>query len=430
MPDAMSVELKILGIEQAGKDLMRFASELRELRDVQISRAGGSGRGSYSQDSPLNQERELAKLAKIRQDAQLRNERHLAQQRKERQKQEEKEAKEAEKRRKEEDKKLNAPWDKVQRLLSSSRFSIGKGGEMNLMPLLGQFTSLFGEFAGPVGLATGALTLLYQTTQQAAQSMRDFRQAELTGGGDRYETAQAQVIGRVLGMDGKAIASDSRSFADRITTDPAAMAYANKYGISDTPGINGRIDKVQNLLKFADALRTMSDPEAIRAARATGTEDLLPLRDLSPDTYAAMRDVARAHAAPMSKEALRARANKDASHALFGQMTDDVKNGMGGVLERGVDGVRDFILSKLGLGSVVDHRNEDLKRVPSNQETEHTSAIHQNTQAIQGLNQLLRGGIYGGGERVRNAIPEAFNGAGWNTRQLRAQAHALGAFSA
>ena len=424
MPDALSVEFKLLGIAQAGRDLTQFAQEMRRFND---GSSGGTGSGGA-----LSQERQLAQMAKIRQDAQLRNENTLAQARKDRLKQEANE----EKQRKAGQAKVEkmAGWDRpnasdrISRLVHSSRIGMDESGQLNLMPLVGSLSSAFGPLAPMVLAATAAMEKLDAASQQAAAAMRAFRSAQFTGGGTAYETAYGETIGRSLGFNpesaGKDVAQQARAFADRITSDPVAMGAANRYGISDTPTVNGKLDKMEGLMQWLDKLRQMAPDEAVRNARATGTEDFLGVRDLSDTTFQQIRESAARRAGLNSPSRLSRDADRQARDAMDGMESpfnpENIGRGMrewtGGAGMRGPeqnDPGRDF--------------REGQQRQQQAQEG-HTSALNQNTQALQGLNQLIRGGIYGGGERTQGAVPSAFIGAGWQNKQLRATAHALGAF--
>lgn len=317
-------------------------------------------------------------------------------------------------------------------LIKTSRVSISGGG-IDFMPLVGKLTGVLGELSTPITAATGAILLLEQAAQHAAAEMRAFRAAQLTSGGTQYEVAVGRGIGRYVGMSGEDVAKSARSFADRITSDPYAQSTANRLGISpDMPGPNGKIDKLEGLLRFIDKLRQLSDAEAIRAARATGTEDFLPLRDLTDRNYEALKAVSRAGGAAMTPENLMRQANRDAGNQLRNQMGQDIYDGMGRAFRNDVDAIGRHLIPGMGeAGAQSDREMAEMQRRRQSQNggDRHTTALEENNGHLSSLNQILRQGMYGGGERARGAVPGAVIGAGWATKQYLAQSHALGAFS-
>ena len=366
-----------------------------------------------------------AQQSSARQSAQLKQERQLSQERKARMKQEASEQarqiKDGKARFQEVvNGKKGGAFDKVHDVVRNSRVSF-RDGHLEFLPLVRSLEGVFGELVGPIGLAAQAAQLLDEGMRHAAAEARAFRLSQLESGGTKYEVALGETIGKALGLDGKDVAKEARAFADRITSDPYAQATANRLGIDpDQPGPYGKIDKMEGLLKFLDKLRTLSDSEAIRAARATGTEDFLPLRDLDNTHWEYLKEGARRHANNVSPNDMRRAANDAATDAVAGQDWEDWKNG---IFRKMDEGMRGLMPGSRGSGNA---ERDSGARVTQEQ----LSTTLQSTNGhLSELNQILRQGMYGGGERARGAVPSAVIGAGWATKQYLAQAHALGAFS-
>jgi hypothetical protein len=323
---------------------------------------------------------------------------------------------------------------RLQNAILSTRIGVGANG-LQIAPLVGRLLPLLGKFAGPIGIAAAALTTLAQITNQASENLREFRNAMLTGGGSATETA----LSRALGDSNGELA---REFARTISSGGIAASYAARAGISDPGGeLFGDVNKTKNLLKWAEALRKMSQVDAIRAARATGTEELLKTRDISKRAFEQLKQTAILQAQVNSPDKVRAAANFNAQLDRAKMNFESVTNIIGshfmkaatpilqlvnGIAEAGIK-IANSPLGKVlmnilnplagALGAVNDAMNPPEKE----------NATKQNTEALRELAQVLRNGVYGGGERARSAIPRQWSG--YNSDAWAREAMNLGAFT-
>lgn len=317
---------------------------------------------------------------------------------------------------------------RLQSAIYSTRFNVGGAS-----PLVGRTLDVLGLKGNSAATAISALGV---AAIKAANDLNAFRSAMFAGGGTTQETGVLGGFGRAVGMSAGDMAGIARQFAERITSDPMAMGLAARSGIRDLPGYFGKTDKVQNLIKWIDALAKMSDSEAIRAARVTGTEGLLPLRDLSPQMRQNILNDSKIRAESFTTGSFR-----DARDlaAAMGRLTDAFGNFVVGfaqpiikVLTWFANKASDILNwfsgdpSKGGKG-LFDTPQEQAAKERARKQEQHAKALDANTQAIEANTYAMKEGRFGGGERAAGAFPAKWTG--FNAQGWAGQAAALGAFS-
>lgn len=311
---------------------------------------------------------------------------------------------------------------------------IGMGG--GLMPLVNRLVPIVMAlplplkiFAAAAYLGGRALKSLTNAAMEAAQAIREFRGAQLTSGATAAEQGQLGGVGGVAGLSGQQMADMARSFSRAISTGGVAAGYASRAGIYDPGGeIFGDVNKATNLLKWADALTKMSDAEAKRAARVTGTEPLLFWRDINGGLRETIK-LETARSGLLKKQGQIPSAQLQAHAFRINNAIEDIKQSFGNVflpiIAAGAEKIANiaqwladafsanWILKLLG----IDPRKLENKN----------RSLDANTEAIKEMAQLLKNGIYGGGERARGAIPSQWLGSG--PQNWARQAANLGAFT-
>lgn len=290
------------------------------------------------------------------------------------------------------------------------------GGVIALVAEVGQAVS------GVIGLGLAA--------KNAADAINAFRSEMFQSGGTAGETASLRGINTIAGGNSAALA---RQFSQNISSNPTAASFAAQGGVTDF-GIFDNTDKAKNLLKWAEALRTMSEAEAIRSARATGTEELLRMRDVSEQTMQNLKKDAYIQAQIYSPDQVQAAADFGAN---WNRLMDSIKNfavtagqPFLRMVNSLVEGIADFFnIASLGL----KHLWEYLASIPiigkafGSPGDIHSRHQEANTEALKALNATMKEGFFGGGERFRSAIPG--NWSGYNAGNWSGEAAKMGAFS-
>lgn len=298
---------------------------------------------------------------------------------------------------------------------------VGAGG---LMPLVNKLMAI-----SPAAVAaTTGLSLVGKIAGDAAESLRAFRDSQITTGGTGTQTA----LLAALGIDPKL----ARSFGQRIATDPMAGGFAARAGIYNPGGeIFGDTNTATNLLKWVEALRKMSDIDARRAARITGSEDLLKYRYLSQDTMNQLGRDAAQTSRIRGPEQVRAAAEFEVQMGRLGTAFDDLKVQLAdgfipivtGAVKVIADAVRWF--NEVFGGNGVGAGKTDIfgnRYGSGNAKNPQIQALDANTASLRELAGILKDGIYGGGERARGAIPAGWTGQ-WYDKWSK-NAIGLGAF--
>lgn len=303
---------------------------------------------------------------------------------------------------------------------------VGKiiGGASELGAVLGTVAeAVSADLLGPVvavGLALKALT------EAAASAANDFRNTQITSGGTVRETGILRGLGYATDTDAGAL---SRQLADRLSHDSAAAGFGHMAGIHDSGGAYSDLDKAKNLIRAMDFIHyTKDDATAKRFARVEGLEPLLKLRGVDDKKFEEFKKSSGALGDSFDPKTI---GNYNLEMAKFNLELDHLKLSLGeyllplatefiGNVAKAVDAINTGIdrfekWYRRITGQPEDTRQDQRKRT----EEDHASAMREHSAA-------LRNGVYGGGQRARNAIPEGWGGA--NVKDWAPQARALGAF--
>ena len=138
--------------------------------------------------------------------------------------------------------------------------------------------------ASPAGIGAAALLAvegLRRLAERAAAVTDEFSSLRTAIGGTNEETARLRAYG--------AGAGDAASLQQRLTSDPFAMAYGQRYGAVATPGPYGNVDWASNYLRVIEGVRREQGDEQIRAIRALGLRANDPLLRASEGTMWSLR---------------------------------------------------------------------------------------------------------------------------------------------
>lgn len=174
---------------------------------------------------------------------------------------------------------------KIWQAITTSRFSLGNGGGQ-MMPLVGRTLAALGPegtaIAALAGGAIAAAKAVYDLANNAAQAADNFNRFRYATGSGTGTAAALAGVGGAIGMSTGALGSAASAFNARITSDPMAMAFASRLGVSNIPGPFGDQDFGKQLLIAVENLRKISDrTERVRMARVLGLEDFSTFASLS-----------------------------------------------------------------------------------------------------------------------------------------------------
>ena len=322
--------------------------------------------------------------------------------------------------------------------IRSTRF--GAGGVSPLigrgMDLLTSGTGMSPKVAGALSVAAVgagvAITALTKAAKFAADGLMDFSNLRYSTGSTYGQASQLKGIGMALGLD---MGGLSRTLA---TADYTAQS---RLGISNPMGgtYYGNLNEGADLLRAIEALRKMSEPDAIRSARAAGLEGVLPLRDLNEGEWQQLKK---------SMEDMKPSA-QDTSAAMkynveMAKMTTELQKLATSTLPLVTAGIRllnggvinDYLINplsntKLGkYGGGANPFGTRFDHAPKVNEP-HTVALNENSKALKELAIKMDGmrrDLFGGGERAKGALPAGQRGE-MMRQSLRADGLKLGAFN-
>ena len=225
---------------------------------------------------------------------------------------------------------------RVVRAFTSARFSVGPGGA-SLSPLVGETMAALGmaEVAGPVGIAIAAIVAagqaLYSFEKEVAHTTSEIAHARDVSGGSPAEQARLSSLGSIVGMGPTQMAQASRSFNERIATDPMAAGFAQQFGVSGFRGPYGTVDTARGMIQAIEGLRSIqNNDQRIIAARGMGLEEFLPLSRVSDNTMQRLRRDQEITGIVQDPEQERRAAEFQVSLARMGQASDNFKAAIAG----------------------------------------------------------------------------------------------------
>lgn len=320
-------------------------------------------------------------------------------------------------------------------VFKSSRFNVGQGGVGDLMPLVGRTMAALGPIGDIAAAAALAADAIYKMTMAAAQASRAFASLQFASGSTGVQTGQLNMLGRAAGMSPEQMGGLAGQFNSRITTDPVAMMFAAQAGITNAPGAFGNQNWGQELLRMVTYLRSIKDQnERIRAARATGTESLLPLTQLSQATLNKLKADATLQAEIFNPQyqqsAQELLTSQSRVQQAFSNLGAAITGPMMDALAHFENSLADFVNRAAKFfntphADMLAGRDTGTPVNPQKAMQDNTDALNANTQAIK------MPGHYGKGQRLNAALPPALGtqGGGFAIRQgLQAGGFRLGAF--
>ena len=183
-------------------------------------------------------------------------------------------------------------WSKIKGVLMSSRFGgPGGSGMGGLMPLVGQTMKAgLGPYFVVAEAAMAAGKALNEMSDQARESAHKFQDAMSASNGDPRSAAQASVLESLGGMGPNAA---ERMYAASRGGDPAGTYWNQRIGGSFMPDVPGSpVDKnaemYQNIIKLRSMKKSgeLSDPNEYQALRSLGVPDARQLVDMNDNDWA------------------------------------------------------------------------------------------------------------------------------------------------
>ena len=324
------------------------------------------------------------------------------------------------------------PFEKrLDSLIRSTRIGTNGPGVGGVFPLVGQLSDVLGPELGPVGLALGAAAhaaeQFSEAVSAAAESGNKFGQLQVSTG----STAQTAAALKNLGID----AGQAAAFNSAITSDPAAMAFAAKAGVTNAPGPYGSQNTGAEILQELKYLHSMTDQdEALREANATGLGPVYSnLANLSDASFQKAVGVdADRQSAAYNKTFTQGSAEYTNADSRMDQVGANITAHITApFIEAGArfnNNLADIVNGKMTLKHLVGIGEDKYGNVVDPKikaQQDNTAAVKANTQQLG-----IAGRTYGGGERTEGAIQRGLGrGNGYALRRdLQAGAMRLGAF--
>jgi len=185
-------------------------------------------------------------------------------------------------------------------VLKTSRFGVGAGGKMEMMPLVGRTAALAAEalgpeiaaLAGPVGLVVGAAiaagTAVFNLAKSAAEAGAAFTSFQISVGSFGLNASSALAIGRQGGLSADQTAGQASALQEGITGSALGRSVGMKYGAFNLGGYYGSQDTAGQYAQVIAALRASKAPmeEKLRDARVLGIQGSLGAIMTSDKQYA------------------------------------------------------------------------------------------------------------------------------------------------
>lgn len=259
-----------------------------------------------------------------------------------------------------------------------------------------------GAIAIGVSAAIGAMHLLKAAFDEATATVGRFNQTMMTSGGTPRQTAFLDRLG--IGADAAA------SFRQQLSTDPIAGAAGRKLGLGvQLPRPFGKVNEAEKLQQALIALSQITNEE----------ERLDQARRLGLDGYMKEIEMIRNHKAEMLREAaIRGAVGGAASKSFieFEYQMTRLKQTLSLAAVVGItpliQSINEMFNALKVAGVVLDSlmppwlKTLLLPGAGASQQ----QATNANTQAVNNNTAVLRQGMYGGGARLRGALPRSVNG--------------------
>jgi hypothetical protein len=286
--------------------------------------------------------------------------------------------------------------------LSSAMLRLGQASGSAMAPMSNPFAPLMTALtalpgaAGKAALALRAIsevaTDLYNLHGQGAQQTMNFGYMANALNSSGSTTALLQGLGQAQGVDMQSLAHAVRMQA---LDGGMGTVAAGKLGYPITPQ-QIPMDEGQAL---ADLIRRLQEeyrtnPDAARFDARNLNEALLKWAPMSPGEMQAAQDQGNRRGKYFGPQQQQEAADEAMQRAIRQKNWEDIIHGR---LSPGE--LWDRTIHQGGGSQRMDKQNDHLKK--------NTQALQDNTEQISKLN-----GIYGGGARMRSAIPRSFQGRG------------------
>lgn len=279
---------------------------------------------------------------------------------------------------------------------SAARGTLGAVLGRFAMPLLGGF------IAFQVGKA------LWNMSMQAAKDTAPFRRAQTMTGGTPFQIASL----RAMGVDPMQAVAESASLRQRLFEDPFAVMASMRIGGGGmvAPRWTGRdVNEATILQKHLELLRKITNAEEqLYEARQLGLEGMLDNIRVSDRQWKRVQDSATA-TGNIQHEGVQVRMRDAVSQwDLFLKSGENFRTVVGAVFIPAINEV-------LGLMTYLNNWTaEGISRMIPGGQGGNGGALNNNTNALnrntQALNNTAGAGAYGGGRRLRGAIPPGMRG--------------------
>lgn len=242
--------------------------------------------------------------------------------------------------------------------------------------------------------------------------------------GNAASAGQGASLAPYFGMEPGQLAGRAVSFGDALRGGGYGASKFRGLGINDQ-GFR-TLDKMGNLIKALDALRTMEEKEAITVARATGIEDLLSVRDLSDSTYENLKNSSLKQT-PWERMI---NSEYEAQKTTLGNNIDNIYRAAAvpviGLAQLALDGLG-FMLDPFGLFATM---KDSYNKSHEGGEDEKSDPIKENTYATNELTRTIKdqAEMIGGGRRAKTAVPPGIRGQMFTDNQ-NSESMKLGAFT-
>ena len=246
-------------------------------------------------------------------------------------------------------------------VLKTSRFGVGAGGKMEMMPLVGRTAALAAEVIGPelmalanpVTAVAAAMVAAGAATLALAKNASELGMAFASRG---FATGNLGAGGALAGMVGGAdAASKANAFNEAITGGGMGQAYGLTLGQFNISGAMGKVDKATQYAAAVDKLREIykrSPEEAMRVAGQTNLTSSLPMAMMSDQQYAYTKTDAAAQSKVMNADFLKHSTDFDNSMARTKQSFDALGAAIGAPflvpLQKFADGLADIVYYMTG----------------------------------------------------------------------------------
>lgn len=312
--------------------------------------------------------------------------------------------------------------------LSHAVAGIGAGGGIGALGSGISAASRMGAFNSALGVAAAAVGALATATRQASAALSGFGRLRDTLGSSSSETALLRVLGGAVGV------GDIRGLASRVRAAGSSglgAAQMAQLGFGPQQDIGRAVNEGQILLAVMRDIRETfkrNPSEALARARNFGAEELVELGRIGEREFGKMLEEAKEIERTYSPARLEAARQFNREMERMGRTMERIKIGLA---TPALGAANRFIEQPFkGPGHAIGFSiGEAIGRWLSGNK----DAVKENTQATRDLSSQLRiqNGFYGGGGRLRSALPGAFGpGGGFQVaKQGRAHAIRLGAYS-